>query len=101
MIKSHIWSHDDNVPRFRHGKWRNVFDEKEQTYFETPINEEHEPQTHWSTPEAIWERLKTYSNFSTADEGVLRVCFLSSSFGKTVMADRCMGRSLRRSLMGR
>ncbi|KAF3397488.1 hypothetical protein DPV78_007960 [Talaromyces pinophilus] len=72
MIKSHIWSHDDNVPRFRHGTWRNVFDDKEQTYFETPIQEEHESQTQWRTPEAVWDRLKTYSIFSTAEEGVLR-----------------------------
>ncbi|EED13880.1 2-heptaprenyl-1,4-naphthoquinone methyltransferase, putative [Talaromyces stipitatus ATCC 10500] len=72
MIKSHIWSHDDNVPRFRHGIWRNVFDEERQTYFETPIHEEREEHTQWRCVEAIWDRLQTYSIFSTAEEGVLR-----------------------------
>lgn len=78
MIKSHIWAHDDNVPRFRHGIWKNVFNEKEQTYFETPLQEERETNVQWSTPEAIWARLQTYSIFATADEEVLRVRSSSS-----------------------
>lgn len=76
MVKSHIWDHDDNVPRFRHGKWKEVFDEKEQTYFETPIHEEREPTTTWISVEAVWARLNTYSIFSTADKDVLKVCLL-------------------------
>jgi hypothetical protein len=87
MIKSHIWSHDDNVPRFRHGTWRNVFGEKGQTYFQTPIQEEHESHTQWGTPKAIWDRLNTYSIFSTAEESVLKVCL--SSLRRRGMANGC------------
>ncbi|OKL63477.1 hypothetical protein UA08_01963 [Talaromyces atroroseus] len=74
VIKTHIWLNDDNVPRFRHGKWKDVFDEKEQTYFETPLQEEKEYNTQWLSVEEFKEKFDKALNDAPRNEAGEECC---------------------------
>ncbi len=62
---------EDSLPRFRHGKWRAVFDEQlragplsihtAEPLFTLPLGEHHVPWTVWLPKEAVWERFHTIS----------------------------------------
>ncbi|GAB7349518.1 hypothetical protein MBLNU459_g0223t2 [Dothideomycetes sp. NU459] len=68
-----IWSLDDNAPRFRHEKWRQVFDEQLESnplsiatsaepLFSLPLGEHIERWEIWLTKEAVWDRFNTLSH---------------------------------------
>ncbi|QKX63968.1 uncharacterized protein TRUGW13939_11141 [Talaromyces rugulosus] len=67
IIKEHIWQHDDNVPRFRHGKWKAIFNAPGQTFFEQPVEEKDVPFTYYADVDALWGRLRTYSQFTNLE----------------------------------
>lgn len=69
-----IWSFDDNQPRFRHDKWRAIFDEQAKSnpltlhfadpLFSLPIGE---TSMEYATPLSktdIWKRLRTLSQIA-------------------------------------
>ncbi|KAH8703799.1 putative 2-heptaprenyl-1,4-naphthoquinone methyltransferase [Talaromyces proteolyticus] len=68
VIKEEIWHHDDSLPRYRHGLWKAVFDEQNQVYFKSPIEEKSDPFTYYMTLEALWSRLQTFSQFANLGE---------------------------------
>ncbi|KAL8795768.1 MAG: hypothetical protein Q9195_001820 [Heterodermia aff. obscurata] len=67
-MKDIMWSFDDSQPRFRHEKWRDVFEKQLSTtpfsiqsadpLFSLPLGEQSEKFTYWLTPEAVWQRCK-------------------------------------------
>ncbi|KAK6408675.1 hypothetical protein LTR95_018400 [Oleoguttula sp. CCFEE 5521] len=70
-----IWSFEDNEPRFRHEKWRTVFDEQIKTtplsllvaadpLFALPLGEEREEWAVWLQKEKVWERFATLSQIA-------------------------------------
>nr|OQO24333.1 hypothetical protein B0A51_05560 [Rachicladosporium sp. CCFEE 5018] len=73
-----IWSFEDNEPRFRHEKWRTVFDEQIKTtplsllvaadpLFALPLGEEREEWVVWLQKERVWERFATLSQIAGLD----------------------------------
>jgi SAM-dependent methyltransferase len=76
IIKEHIWQHDDNVPRFRHGKWKAIFNAPGQTFFEQPVEEKDVPFTYYADVDALWGRLRTYSQFTNLEGEELQVSFV-------------------------
>ena len=82
-MRSLTWSFDDAQPRFRHQKWKDVF-EKDHTYttplqtikdtlkqdlpdFSLPLGEETEEWTVWLTEQALWERYSTLSQIAVLE----------------------------------
>ncbi|KAK6433007.1 hypothetical protein LTR95_010815 [Oleoguttula sp. CCFEE 5521] len=70
-----IWSFEDNEPRFRHEKWRTVFDEQIKStplsllfaadpLFALPLGEEREEWVVWLLKEKVWERFATLSQIA-------------------------------------
>ena len=67
-MKDVVWSFDDSQPRFRHEKWREVFEKQLSTtpfgiqssdpLFSLPLGEQSEKFTYWLTAEAVWQRCK-------------------------------------------
>lgn len=73
-----IWTLDDDQPRFRHEKWRQVFDEQIKSgpislmtssspLFSLPIGQHEERWEVWLTKDKIWERLNTLSQISVLE----------------------------------
>lgn len=69
------WSLDDNEPRFRHQKWRQVFDDQSKStplsliiandqYFALPLGEHTEPFETWLSKDKVWERYNTISHIA-------------------------------------
>ncbi len=68
------WSFDDSQPRFRHEKWRQVFEKQlastpftiqsADPLFSLPLGEASEEFTCWLSPEAIWNRYYSMSQVS-------------------------------------
>ena len=73
-MKGIMWSFDDTQPRFRHEKWREVFDsqlsstpfsiQSADPMFSLPLGENSEKFTYWLTPEAVWDRFRSLSQIS-------------------------------------
>ncbi|KAI4799591.1 putative 2-heptaprenyl-1,4-naphthoquinone methyltransferase [Aureobasidium sp. EXF-8846] len=70
-----ILSFDDNQPRFRHEKWRSVFDSQlssnpftlttsAEPLFSLPLAENVEKWSVWLTEEALWDRFSTLSQIA-------------------------------------
>jgi len=69
-----MWSFDDSQPRFRHEKWRQVFEKQLSSnpftiqsadpLFSLPLGEASEKFTDWLSPEAIWDRYHSLSQIS-------------------------------------
>ncbi|KAK8125760.1 MFS-type transporter [Apiospora kogelbergensis] len=74
-----IWSLDDGLPRFRHQKWKDVFDQQlpgnplqaladtltnRLPGFSLPIGEKTSKWTVWLTEDALWSRLSTLSQIA-------------------------------------
>ena len=82
-IKDITWTFDDSHPRFRHEKWREVFDKQLSTtpfsiqsadpLFSLPIGEDAVKFTVWQSREAIWERFNTLSQISVLEQEQLAV----------------------------
>ena len=67
-----MWTFDDSEPRFRHEKWRKVFEDQSKKtppsliiasdqLFALPLGEVREEWTVWLTRDALWERYCTIS----------------------------------------
>ncbi|GAD94131.1 2-heptaprenyl-1,4-naphthoquinone methyltransferase, putative [Paecilomyces variotii No. 5] len=65
-LKDIIWRYDDNQPRFRHGVWRKVLEDKEQQpiLFAQPLQEDLVPFTKTLSPSAVWDRFHTLSQIA-------------------------------------
>lgn len=73
-MKDLTWSFDDNNPRFRHEKWRAVFDDQDKVtpftiqaadpLFSLPIGEDSVQFTKWLSKEALWDRYFTLSQIA-------------------------------------
>ena len=69
-----IWTFDDEKPRFRHEKWKAIFDEQNESnpillhfadpLFGLPIGENTEEFETWLPKDAIWGRLRTLSQLA-------------------------------------
>ena len=69
-----MWTFDDHEPRFRHEKWRDVFDEQLKTtpltiqaadpIFSLPLGEHIDKWTVWLSKPDVWERYHTISYIS-------------------------------------
>ncbi|KAK7924479.1 methyltransferase [Apiospora marii] len=74
-----IWSLDDGLPRFRHQKWKEVFQQQlpgnplqaladtltnQLPRFSLPIGEQTSKWTVWLTEDALWSRLSTLSQIA-------------------------------------
>lgn len=69
-----VWTLEDAQPRFRHEKWKAVFDEQAKSdpltlhfadpLFSLPIGEESIPYTTWLSKEGLWRRLRTLSQLA-------------------------------------
>ncbi|KAL8737353.1 MAG: hypothetical protein Q9181_001770 [Wetmoreana brouardii] len=73
-LKEIMWSYDDDHPRFRHEKWRQVFDKQLSStpftiqvadpLFSLPLGEDSVEFTCWMRPEAIWDRYRSLSQIA-------------------------------------
>jgi len=74
-MQDYIWAQDDDQPRFRHSKWRQVFDDQIKSsplalivaadpLFALPLAEHVEHWEVWLPKERIWDRLTTLSQIS-------------------------------------
>ncbi|TGO31369.1 hypothetical protein BPAE_0001g02720 [Botrytis paeoniae] len=76
VLKDIVESSEDGLPRFRHGKWKQVFEDQldstplqtlKDTFtqdlpqFSLPLGEDHVEWTVWLSDEAIWNRFGTLS----------------------------------------
>ncbi|KAK7951117.1 MFS-type transporter [Apiospora aurea] len=87
-----IWSLDDGLPRFRHQKWKDVFQQQlpgnplqaladtltnQLPRFSLPIGEKASKWTVWLTEDALWSRLSTLSQIAVLKgeekEGTVKV----------------------------
>lgn len=70
-----IWSFDDDQPRFRHEKWRRVFDEQIKSnpisvttsanpLFALPLGEHVQQWEIWLSKDAVWDRYNTLSQIA-------------------------------------
>ena len=72
-----IWTFDDNSPRFRHEKWRQVFEDQNASnpltlhlvdpLFGLPLGEDCVEFISWLSKEDIWGRLRTLSQFAVLE----------------------------------
>lgn len=93
-MQDFIWSLDDDQPRYRHEKWRTVFDEQIKSnplslttsanpLFALPLAENKEEWDVWLPKEQIWERLNTLSQISVLEDQEKEVsepCKVKSDF---------------------
>ncbi len=83
QIRDLTWTLDDDVPRFRHEKWRQCFDEQlastpfsltsADPLFSLPLGEGSVRFETWLSKDDIWKRYKTLSQISVLAEEKLRV----------------------------
>ncbi|KAG9940990.1 putative 2-heptaprenyl-1,4-naphthoquinone methyltransferase, partial [Aureobasidium melanogenum] len=77
-LQDMILSFDDNQPRFRHEKWRSVFDSQlssnplsitssAEPLFALPLAENTEKWSVWLSEEALWDRLSTLSQIAVLE----------------------------------
>lgn len=69
-----IWTFDDDQPRFRHEKWRQVFEGQAKSdplrlhladpIFGLPLGETSVPFEEWLSKEELWKRLRTLSQLA-------------------------------------
>jgi hypothetical protein len=70
-----IWSFDDDLPRYRHNQWRQVFDEQVEKgplslltagdqLFTLPLGEQHEHFETKLSKDQVWERYNTLSHIA-------------------------------------
>ncbi|KAF2657355.1 S-adenosyl-L-methionine-dependent methyltransferase [Lophiostoma macrostomum CBS 122681] len=84
QLRDHLFSLDDVIddhqPRFRHDRWRGVFDEqlsstpitaalvgKTNSLFSLPLGEQQVKWTVWLEQEALWQRLRTLSHVAVLE----------------------------------
>jgi hypothetical protein len=80
-----VWSFKDEQPRFRHEKWRQVFDDQIKStplslifaanpMFALPLGEEREEWSVFLSKEKVWERFSTLSQIAELEGSKLEVC---------------------------
>ena len=84
-IKEVMWAYDDGHPRYRHDKWRDIFDGQLSStpftilsadpIFSLPLGEDHTKWTVWLSRDAVWERFHTMSHISVLEGEELVVGF--------------------------
>ncbi|KAI1612300.1 S-adenosyl-L-methionine-dependent methyltransferase [Exophiala viscosa] len=72
-----VWTFDDNQPRFRHEKWREVFDEQNRSnpltlhfadpLFGLPVGERSVDFETWLSKDDVWARLRTLSQIAVLE----------------------------------
>ncbi|KAI9641145.1 hypothetical protein NHQ30_010575 [Ciborinia camelliae] len=82
VLKDIVESGEDGLPRFRHGKWKQIFEGQldsttlqtlKDTFtqdfpqFSLPLGEDHVLWTVWLSDEAIWNRFETLSEISVLE----------------------------------
>jgi len=88
-LRDLIWSFDDNQPRFRHEKWRAIFDDQIEStpltitmfanpMFALPLGEHEVKWTQWLTKDAVWQRFSTLSQIAVLEGEELEVSRFSS-----------------------
>lgn len=74
-MQDYIWTQDDEQPRFRHQKWKEVFDQQTRSgplalitssepLFSLPIAVHEDPWTVWLPEDKVWDRLSTLSQIA-------------------------------------
>ncbi|KAF1984648.1 methyltransferase [Aulographum hederae CBS 113979] len=73
-VKALTWTFDDGQMRYRHGRWREVFDRQLKAtpltisaanpLFSLPLGEDQQDWTVWLTKEALWQRYRTLSQIA-------------------------------------
>lgn len=77
-MQDFVWTLDDDQPRFRHEKWRKVFDDQlasgpisimtsSTQLFSLPLGSHEERWEVWLPKDKIWERLNTLSQISVLE----------------------------------
>lgn len=90
------WTFNDNEPRFRHQKWREVFDDQIKStpmslikasdpLFSLPLGQHLEPFTVWLPRDKIWERYNTISHISVTEGEKREVRISLSSLSTRLM----------------
>lgn len=82
-MKEIVWSLDDEHPRFRHEKWRQVFEKQVSSnpftiqaanpLFSLPLGEGSIEFTDWLRPEAVWDRFRSLSQIVVLEGDELAV----------------------------
>ena len=83
-LKEIMWTFDDQEPRFRHEKWRAVFDGQlkstpftlqsaAEPIFSLPLGEHIEKWTNWLSKDVVWERFRTISYIARLEGKELEV----------------------------
>lgn len=84
-LNSLMWSLDDDKPRFRHEKWRQIFDNAQlklyptpvatpaNSFFSLPLGQSEEKWTVWLSQENIWSRYSTISHVAVLQGDELKV----------------------------
>jgi hypothetical protein len=77
-----VWSFNDNQPRFRHEKWKQIFDKQNASdpislhfadpIFSLPIGEASVEFETWLSKDLIWKRLRTLSQFAILEGDELK-----------------------------
>jgi hypothetical protein len=98
-LKDWIWSLPHDQPRFRHGKWRDVFEDQIKStpftvtalanpLFSLPLGEDHIEWTVWLSRKSIWQRFRTLGQVAVLEGDALVVSYFyllfSSPFSITV-----------------
>lgn len=74
-VRDLTWTFDDQKPRYRHEKWRQVFDNQLKSnpfslvtsadpLFSMPLGESSVPFEIWLTKEGLWKRYRTISHIA-------------------------------------
>lgn len=80
-----LWTFEDNTPRYRHQKWRQVFEEQSKSsplplifasdqLFSLPLGEQDEKFAAWLSKEEAWERFNTFSYIARLEGEEREVC---------------------------
>jgi len=74
VMRDVTWTFDDNLPRFRHQRWKDVFDEQNRSdplrlqfadpMFGLPIGESSVNFETWLSKEDVWKRYRTLSQIA-------------------------------------
>lgn len=82
-MKEFVWSCDDQHPRFRHERWRQVFEKQVSStpftiqaadpLFSLPLGDDSDEFVYWLRPEAIWDRFRSLSQIAVLEGEKLAV----------------------------
>jgi hypothetical protein len=90
-LKDLIWSLPNDQPRFRNGKWRDVFEDQVKStpftittqadpLFSLPLGEDQIKWTVWLSEENLWKRFRTLSQLAVLEGHALDVSSTVSLF---------------------